>query len=421
MAGPPVEVSTATPPPKTTWFIAFALLGLAASSASTWVHYQILNDPTYASFCDVNATVSCAEAYSSRFGSVGGVPVALYGVLFFAFVLGLIALCSRSSTAASNLPGYLFAVSTIGLAVVLYLAYASFVILNAVCFLCVGTYVAVIGLFLLSGAATRYPMISIPSRAARDVRTLLRTPSAITAALAFVVAAAAAIVMFPGADVTAASEPSTAAASPGEQAPVATPAAPAGQVQQLEQYLAAQPRVVVMAPSDGADVVIVKFNDYQCPPCRQTYMEYKPVLAKWMAAAPGKIKFITRDYPIERQCNNTVGQDLHPASCEAAVAVRLAREKGKAQVMEDWLFANQPALTAETVKNAAATVGGVTDFDARFAGTLELVKGDIAQAAQLKVTGTPTFFMNGIRLPGLRAEFFDAAIAWELKQVQSKK
>jgi len=102
-------------------------------------------------------------------------------------------------------------------------------------------------------------------------------------------------------------------------------------------------------------------------------------------------------------------------------ALRLAREKGKAQAMEEWLFANQPALTPETVKNAAATVGSVTDYDARFAATLELVKGDIGQAVQLKVTGTPTFFMNGIRLPGLRAEFFDAAIAWELKQVQSKK
>lgn len=420
MAGPPVEVTTAPPPPQTTWFVAFALLGLLASSASTWVHQRILNDPTYASFCDVNATVSCAEAYSSRFGSLGGVPVALYGVLFFAFVLGLIGLCSRSPLAASNLPGYLFTVSTIGLAVVLYLAYASFVILKAVCVLCVATYVAVIGLFLLSGAATRYPMTSVPSRATRDVRTLLRTPSAVTAALAFVVAAAAAIVMFPGARVTAAGAPSVAAGG-GEQAPVATPAVPAAQIQQLEDYLAAQPRVVVMAPSDGADVVIVKFNDYQCPPCRQTFMDYKPILAKWMAAAPGKIKFITRDYPIERQCNNTVGQDLHPSSCEAAVAVRLAREKGKAQAMEEWLFANQPALTPEGVKNAAATVAGVTDFDARFPGTIELVKGDIAQAAQLKVTGTPTFFMNGIRLPGLRAEFFDAAIAWELKQVQNKK
>ncbi len=145
------------------------------------------------------------------------------------------------------------------------------------------------------------------------------------------------------------------------------------------------------------------------------------MLAKWAKEAPGKVKFITRDYPIERQCNSNVGQDLHPSSCEAAVAVRLAREKGKAQAMEEWLFANQPALTPEAVKNAAATVGGVTDYDARFAATLELVKGDIGQAAQLKVTGTPTFFMNGIRLPGLRAEFFDAAIAWELKQVQSKK
>lgn len=404
--------------PNTAWFAAFASLGLAASSASAWVHSRILNDPTYASFCDVNQTFSCTEAYSSRFGMFAGVPVAVFGVLFFGFALGLVGLCSRSPTAARNLPSYLFAVSTIGLAVVLYLAYASFIILNAICVLCVGTYVAVIGLFLLSGSAARDPMTSLPSRAARDFGTLLRTPGALTAAAAFALVAGAAIVMFRQ-PVTAAAVVAPGAAEPQAAQPL--PAASASQIQQLEQYLAAQPRVPVMAPSDGADVVIVKFNDYQCPPCRQTFMEYKPVLAKWNTAAPGKVKFITRDYPIERQCNNTVGQDLHLASCEAAVAVRLAREKGKAQAMEEWLFANQPALTPQAVKNAAATVAGVTDFDARYAGTVELVKGDIVQAAQLKVTGTPTFFMNGIRLPGLRAEFFDAAIAWELKQVQSKK
>jgi protein-disulfide isomerase len=43
------------------------------------------------------------------------------------------------------------------------------------------------------------------------------------------------------------------------------------------------------------------------------------------------------------------------------------------------------------------------------------------QGAQLKITGTPTFFMNGMRLPGLRAEFFDAAIAWELRRVAGAK
>ena len=114
------------------------------------------------------------------------------------------------------------------------------------------------------------------------------------------------------------------------------------------------------------------------------------MLAKWAKQAPGKVKFITKDYPLERQCNAFVPQDLHLGACEAAVAVRLAREKGKAEAMEEWLYANQPAMNPDTVKKAAATVGGVTDFDARFAGTLELVKADVAQGGQLKIGGTPT-------------------------------
>jgi len=89
--------------------------------------------------------------------------------------------------------------------------------------------------------------------------------------------------------------------------------------------------------------------------------------------------------------------------------------------MEDWLYANQPAMNPDTVRKAAASIGGITDFEARYKTTLELVKADVAQGAQLKIGGTPTFFMNGIQLPGLRGEFFDAAIAWELKRVSGGK
>ena len=41
---------------------AFSLLGLAASAAATWVHYQLLANPDYTSFCDINATVSFSVA-----------------------------------------------------------------------------------------------------------------------------------------------------------------------------------------------------------------------------------------------------------------------------------------------------------------------------------------------------------------------
>ena len=394
------------------WFLGFAALGLAASSASTWVHHRLLTDPTYVSVCDVNSTFSCSEAYTSQYGSIDGVPVALLGVVFFLFVIGLVVMCRRSASAERNLPGYLFAASTIGLAMVLYLGYASYVILGTICLLCVGTYVAVIGLFLTSGAAAKEPMSSLPGNAVRDLSTMVRTPAALSAAVMFVVGAIAAVVLFPSGTVAAEAPP------PVEAQAAAAPAAPAAnQLVEFEKWLAAQQREAVIVPADGAAVVVVKFNDYQCPPCRQTYMEYKPIFAKWEKQAPGKVKFMTKDFALERECNAAVSSDVHPAACEAAVAVRLAREKGKAEAMEEWIFANQPALTPASVRQAARDVGGVEDMDARYAATLNLVKGDTAQGAQLKVNSTPTFFMNGMRLPGLRPEFFDAAIAWELKRV----
>jgi len=400
---------------STPWLTAFAALGLAAATWSTWVHYQILNSPTYESFCDVNSTLNCTAAYTSRFGAFGGVPVALLGLFFFAGVLVLIALCSQSKAAAPNLPSYVFATSTIGLAVVLYLAYASYFLLHVVCLLCVGTYLAVIGLFLISGAADNFPLTSLPMRILDDLKLLVRTPRALTATVVFILASAAAIAVFPEQPVTA------AANAPNSDQAQAVPTATAAQIQQLEAWLAQQPRIPVMAPSDGAAVVIIKFNDYQCPSCAQSYRDHKSVLAKWATQAPGKVKFIAKDYPLEPQCNQFVNQIVHSGACEAAVAVRLAREKGKAEAMEEWLYSNQAAMNPDSVKKAAASIGGVTDFDARFASTIELVKADVAQGGQLKITGTPSFFMNGMPLPSLRGEFFDAAIAWELRRVSGGK
>jgi uncharacterized membrane protein len=414
----PSGTTAATAPPPVMALVIAAFVGLGFALASTWVHYRILHDPFYSSVCDVNATFSCSEAYTSRFGSIGSVPVALIGVVYFAFILALIAICRRSPSASQNLGGYVFAASTLGLAGVLYLAYASFFILKAVCLLCLGSYAAIIALFLISGAATRYPMTSLPGRAARDLRTLVRTPAALTAAVGFIAAAALAIVFFPGEPI-AASE-AVAAATPDASQQAAAPAQiPPEAMQQLEKFVSEGQRVPLLVPNEGAAVVIVKFNDYQCPPCRQTYMEYKPVLAKLQAQHPGKILFVTRDFPLETECNTAnVG---HQAACEAAVAVRLAKEKGKGVAMEEWLFANQPQLTPALVKSGLQQVAGVTNFDERYQGTLQLVKGDIAQGQQLKVNGTPTFFMNGLRLPNLRGEFFEQAVLLELRRAGAVK
>src|SRR5262249_17901770 len=137
---------------------ACALVGLGASAAAAYVHYHLLYDPKYVSFCDVNSTFNCSQVDLSRFGTVRHVPVALFGPVWFALATALAALgLAGPVTVRESVPGYLFAMSTLALAVVLYLGYASVVLLKTYCLLCLITYAAVISLFVVSGAATSFP------------------------------------------------------------------------------------------------------------------------------------------------------------------------------------------------------------------------------------------------------------------------
>ena len=307
------------------------------------------------------------------------------------------------------MPGYLFALSTLALAVILYLAYASFFILKAYCLLCLLTYAAVVGLFLVSGAATSFPMTTLPRRAARDFRVLIGSPIAVIIAVLFCAGAATTLAFFPR-------EGAAAAAAASSSQPLAT------QSTEFERVMATSPRVPIVVPNDGAKVLIVDFSDFQCPFCRQAFYAYKPIVQKYEAQQPGSVKFVLKDYPLDSECNvNVTGGGPHPSACEAAVAVRLAQARNRMDAMEEWLFNNQPSLTPPVVRQAAHDVGQVPDFDAKYAFTLELVKGDIALGHQLGVKSTPTLFINGVKFEGVLApQYFDQAIAYELKHAASK-
>lgn len=383
-----------------------ALVGLGVSVAAAYVHYRMLFDPTYTSFCDVSATISCSQVYASRFGTFRGIPVAVFGAIWFAFAALLsVAWMTARPAVAENVPGYLFAGSTVGLAVVLYLGYASFVLLKTVCVLCVITYAAVIGLFLVSGAATSLPMLSLPRRAVQDFKVLVATPLALILALVWAGGTVSTLAFFPR-------EASVVAGAPA-------PEPSQDQRSELERFMATAPRVPLAVPTEDAKVLIVKFADYQCPACSQAFLAYKPILAKYAASNPGAVKMVMKDYPLNSECNPAVRTTLHPSACDAAVAVRLARNHDRAEQLEEWLYTHQAEMTPASVRQAAREVGQVTDFEAKYAATLALVKGDIALGQSLNVNQTPTFFINGVKVDGAWApQFFDQAIATELKRAQ---
>lgn len=404
--------------PRTrTLLLVFALLGLGAASASSYVHFNLLTEAGYASFCDVSATVSCTSAYTSQYGSFLGVPVAILGAVFFAIVLALVGIAGRpGSTARDNVPGYVFAMSTIGLAFSLYLAYASYFKLKVFCILCAITYVSVIALFIISGGATKFAMTTLPRRATRDVRTLLRSPLALILALLVVGGSIAAILLFPREEPIAAAE---------ESQPTIPPLTPEER-QRVEAWWAVQPTVnLPLAPSTGAKVHIVKFSDYQCPGCRHAHDAFKAVLAKY---DKGVVEFVLKHYPLEPECNPNVSQQIHPSACEAAAAYVMARGTGFQQKLDDWLFANQATLTRDVIKEAAEEQAGITNFDQRYETALQEVKTDASMGGLLKVGSTPTVYLNGRMISGRTASgqgmnlppaaYIDALIDIELKKTK---
>lgn len=384
--------------------LASAAVGLAASAASSWVHYRLLTQPGYTSFCDVSASLSCTSAYLSQYGSFAGVPVALLGMLFFAVVLLLVGLGGRiNSPARDNIPGYVFALSTVGLAFVLYLGYASIVHLKSLCPLCAVTYAATIVLFIISGQATSFPMTTLPRRATRDIVAFLKSPAALIATIVLIAGGALAFGAFP-------SESETAVEEEVQYAPLTD-----GQRAQFEQWYNMQPVVEVPLDKGDAKVLVVKFNDYQCPPCRQTHREYKGILAKYIAS--GDVKYVLKHFPLEIECNTLPGS--HSAACEAAASVIMAQKLGTNVKMEEWLFANQgpPQLTPQQVKDAARDVAGIQDFDAQYAKAIEQVKVDAGLGRLLGAKSTPTFYINGRMIAGgLPPAAFEAAIELELKR-----
>ena len=399
--------------------MAFTLVGLAASAGAAYVHFQLLHQPGYASFCDFSETMSCSQVYMSRFGSVAGVPVSIPGTIWFVFVLLLVG-AARSGPPAfrENVPSYVFAMATLALAVILYLAYASFFVLRTVCVLCLTTYAGVIGVFLISGAVTTVPMTTLPRRVFADLRALAASPIALVVALLFLAGAGSAVAFFPReATFAFPPPPAPAAASQTPQAPASqAPAQPSDPTSEFERWAAAQPRVNLPVSAEGAKVLIVKFSDYQCPACGQTYEWYRSILAKYNASYPGQVRFVTMDFPLHPACNAAVTRVVHPAACEAAAAVRLARERGRGDAMEQWAYSNQTA-TPDMVRAAAREIGGVTDFDARYPGVIQSIKTDAALGALNNVRSTPTFFINGLMLAGgMPPAIFDAAIASELKR-----
>jgi protein-disulfide isomerase len=145
----------------------------------------------------------------------------------------------------------------------------------------------------------------------------------------------------------------------------------------------------VRGPS-AAPVTIVEFSDFHCPYCRQV----QPILKQLLDAYGDRLRIVYKDMPID---------SLHPQARSVAEAARCAGDQGKFWEFHDHVYANAPDGSAETLQRYAKDSGvDVARFEScRASRTHQAqVQKDVQQGADLGLTGTPGFFINGRFLNG---------------------
>jgi protein-disulfide isomerase len=143
-------------------------------------------------------------------------------------------------------------------------------------------------------------------------------------------------------------------------------------------------------PTD-APVIIVEFGDYQCPYCKQFHDETLPQISE---TYEGQIRFVFRDFPLS---------GVHPWAQKAAEASECADDQERFWDYHDLLWANQSALDVDSLEAYAAQLGldTATFDDCLDSGAnAEEVQNDFEDGVSYGVAGTPTFFVNGIKVVG---------------------
>jgi len=165
-------------------------------------------------------------------------------------------------------------------------------------------------------------------------------------------------------------------------------------------------------PSQGkpnAPVTVVMFSDFQCPACSATH----PVLKRVMAEYGDKIRFVVRDFPLVQ---------IHENAFRAALAANAANAQGKFFEYTELLYKNQNALDTESLKKYASDLGlnrKQFDLDLESEKYAADVRKDMSDGKIYGINGTPTIFVNGVKVRQLSAESFRRAIEQALNSRQS--
>lgn len=361
-----------------------AVLGIAISVYSTMHHLEVKATGQTDAACNINEKFNCDEVALSQYSEIGGIPLGVVGLGYFAGILVLLSIALAGGKSAKDHKHAYVIMVLIGVLVSVVLGGISVGILGTYCLTCMAIY----AVCLLQFGVVAANKSKIPT--GFDLKGTFS--GGINAAIA--VAAVVAIFNFAKPSV----KPANSAGDPTKDLPTLAekaediPIAKSAYSGLGEDY---------RKGSDDAAVVIQEFADFQCPACQRISTTLDALHREF----GDRVQIVFRNYPLDPTCNSSVQSKIHEHACTAGVLARCAGQYGKFWDFHTLVFANQREMNDAKLKDWARSVGLTNEqIDTCMASQdiVAKIKDDVALGNKLGVTSTPTLFINGKKVLGGR-------------------
>lgn len=395
-----------------------AVAGIGISFVLLIEYHIAIENPQHVSLCDISQTVSCSTVARSGYAVLGGMPVAWYGVIAFfatAFMIG--------ATYWVELRSVLFLVGCSGVLGSLVLFIISEAIIGVLCPLCGAVYLiwGFLGFVFLwwvrrgkiaspvpsgIGALFHFPGILGQSLRGGAAPTAALLGTLLTGSVALVAGSLPILVDFN----ERRHEPLESFLN---QSVAEWRTAPE---QSIPEVISGDSPDFVRGPLE-APIRIVEIADFECGACQAIYPKIEELLSSY-----GKdIRYSLRNYPLDNSCNTNLTRPMHRNACQLALAARCAGMQGKywETVRQMYKLGFQLSIdraggdASQLIKEAVISMG--VD-EAEFTRCIDsrsqrrALERDIELASSLGLVGTPSFWINGKRVPRPTIEIITAIV-----------
>ena len=361
------------PYPAYFWTVTLlAVAGLADSIYLAVSHYRVYTDVAYSSFCAISKAINCDTVSQSIYSIFLGVPVPVWGVIGYTFLLLLLSFARKKEAQSQRLWPIIFFVSLVFSIYSVILAIISAFYIHSYCIMCVVSYgISFLLLYYSWLIRKRFDTTRIFGSLKLDFVFLWKLRKRTLPVFTTTLCLGAVLIIF---------LPPYWSFSPT----LLAADMPSGTTKEGYPWIGAE----------TPQIEIMEFADYQCFQCKKMHFFLRQVMAKY----PAKIRLIHRHFPMDDKINPIVKEKFHVGSGTMALLAAYAQIEGKFWETNDVMYSLAGKKNKINIKGLAETIGlnyAALSYALNDRNMAYKLKHDIAVGINLGITGTPGYLIDG--------------------------